>query len=91
MVFQVEEAVAVDGVISACGFQRGAVGEEVIGGEDAQGVGTFVIDPVHGVPGVGAVQAAQEDERALAFARQVAACAPVQGDLQEGGEHFFDE
>ncbi len=91
MVFQVEEAVAVDGIVPARGFQGCAVGQEVVGGEDAQGVGTFVIDPVHDVPGVGAVQATQEDEYALAFARQVAACAPVQGDLEEGGEHFFDE
>ena len=69
VVFQVEEAVAVDGVVPARGFLGCAVGQDVIGGEDAQGVGSFVIDPVHDVLGVGAVQAAQEDEDALAFAR----------------------
>ena len=69
MVFQIEEAVAVDGIVPARGFLGGAVGQDVIGAEDAQGIGTFVIDPVHDVPGVGAVQTAQEDEHALAFAR----------------------
>ena len=89
VVLQVEQAVAVNGVITSRSLLWRAIREEVVGRENPQGVRPLVVDPIHHVPPVGAVQAAQHDERALAFPRKVAGRTPVKRDLEQGGQHLF--
>ena len=89
VMFQVEQPVAVDRVVATRGLLGGAVREEVVGREDTQRVRPFIVDPIHHVPRVGAVQTAQDKQRPLAFSRKVAARAAIQRDLEQGRQHLL--
>ena len=91
LVLQLEDTARVCVVITASGLRGHAIDREVVADEDTQAIRPAVVEPVHHVGGVIAIEGPQSRQHAQTRARLVAQRTAIDGTLHQAAEGFLDQ